>query len=309
MRNKLDYKDRPSPFYLPGPVAVGGVGGSGTRVLFRLLTRLGFYMGRNLNRSGDNLWFTVLFKQPHRFTPAPGRDPGLAEPELKLFEKLMTTNDRFTAIEAWRFFQAACQLEKIRRGAFKKALPRTYKAAFRPPLDFRKYRGWGWKEPNSLIFIQALSHYFKDLKFILVLRHGLDMAYSDRNQFRHWARLLGLEQQAWWPGAPIPVKKLEYWLAANRFALDQGKRFLGDRFMVIHLETLCDHPIREINRLLDFLGLESKDAVNPLDFESLYRIPRSPATRGRFRNHDPALFSRDQLDAVARLGYPLADES
>ena len=45
------------------PVAVGGVGGSGTRLIAQVLLELGYYLGGDLNESLDNLWFTLLFKR------------------------------------------------------------------------------------------------------------------------------------------------------------------------------------------------------------------------------------------------------
>jgi hypothetical protein len=47
----------------PHLVAIGGVGGSGTRVGAALPRELGYYTGDDLNESLDNLWFTLLFKR------------------------------------------------------------------------------------------------------------------------------------------------------------------------------------------------------------------------------------------------------
>jgi hypothetical protein len=48
---------QPAPF-----VVVGGVGGSGTRLVATCLQRLGVRIGPDLNESLDNLFFTLLFK-------------------------------------------------------------------------------------------------------------------------------------------------------------------------------------------------------------------------------------------------------
>src|SRR5690348_1121191 len=45
------------------PVAIGGVGGSGTRVVASFLQMLGYFLGDDLNSELDNLWFTLLFKR------------------------------------------------------------------------------------------------------------------------------------------------------------------------------------------------------------------------------------------------------
>ncbi|MGD7037261.1 sulfotransferase [Methylotuvimicrobium buryatense] len=45
------------------PVAIGAIGGSGTRVVARLLMELGYYIGSDLNHANDNLLFTSKFKR------------------------------------------------------------------------------------------------------------------------------------------------------------------------------------------------------------------------------------------------------
>jgi len=45
------------------PVAIGGVGGSGTRLIAQCLKELGYFIGSDLNESNDNLLFTALFKR------------------------------------------------------------------------------------------------------------------------------------------------------------------------------------------------------------------------------------------------------
>ena len=52
---------------LTGPVVIGGVGGSGTRVLAEILSLFGFYLGNDLNGAKDNLVYTLLFKRPNWF--------------------------------------------------------------------------------------------------------------------------------------------------------------------------------------------------------------------------------------------------
>ena len=47
----------------PFPVIVGGIGGSGTRLVAGLLQIFGYYIGDDLNDSLDNHWFTLLFKR------------------------------------------------------------------------------------------------------------------------------------------------------------------------------------------------------------------------------------------------------
>ena len=55
---------------LSNPVVIGGVGGSGTRVVAEIIKRLGFYIGDDLDSANDNLWFLLLFKRPRWFRRA-----------------------------------------------------------------------------------------------------------------------------------------------------------------------------------------------------------------------------------------------
>jgi hypothetical protein len=45
-----------------GPVANGGVGGSGTRVFAEILREFGLYMGNCLNNASDNLMSPSLMR-------------------------------------------------------------------------------------------------------------------------------------------------------------------------------------------------------------------------------------------------------
>jgi hypothetical protein len=54
-------------------------------------------------------------------------------------------------------------------------------------LKLSNYIGWGWRNPLSHIYLDFLSQYFKNLKYIFIIRNGLDMAYSNnQNQLINW---------------------------------------------------------------------------------------------------------------------------
>ena len=77
------------------PVAVGGVGGSGTRVVAEVMRAFGFYLGSELNAASDNLWFTLLFRRPgwyktHRVDL--GKEVGKA---LSIFDRAMRGSGEF----------------------------------------------------------------------------------------------------------------------------------------------------------------------------------------------------------------------
>ena len=55
--------NRLSELIIKPPVAIGGVGGSGTRLIAQILHEAGFYLGDDLSYAIDNLWFTLLFRR------------------------------------------------------------------------------------------------------------------------------------------------------------------------------------------------------------------------------------------------------
>ena len=50
---------------LNNSIAIGGVGGSGTRVVTEIIINAGFYMGPDIAQyTKDNFWWTTLLKRP-----------------------------------------------------------------------------------------------------------------------------------------------------------------------------------------------------------------------------------------------------
>ena len=45
------------------PIAIGGLGGSGTRLFAQIMYIFNVYMGSNINDTDDNLYITFLFKR------------------------------------------------------------------------------------------------------------------------------------------------------------------------------------------------------------------------------------------------------
>lgn len=290
-----------------GPVVAAGLGGSGTRVVSDLLTQAGFYLGHDLNPAGDNLWFTILFKHPHWLPPHSPPNHEEIEAAFGLFEKLMIGKTGLDRSQLEYYFKAVHRYylqspRELPQNVLSMVNDRM-KCVKKPcPMDLSRVIGWGWKEPNSFIYLPYLHRYFTRMKFIFVIRHGLDMAFVHRGQYRVWSRFFQLDRQDGWDRFPVPRKKLDFWLAANRYALEHGKRLLGDRFLVVDFDTLCQEPKDTVDRLVDFMELP-----RTVDREKLYGIPKAPASRERYKKEDISVFTRWQLDGVRELGYPVTD--
>lgn len=240
-------EDRPDQ--TQNPIAVGTIGGSGSRVVARILKGAGVFMGARLNGSEDNLEFTERFR--HReILELP--EPAFAA-RLAAFERLSRTA-----------MQAAGQ------------------------------QRWGWKEPNSHVVIERILATYPGMRYVHLLRSGLDMAFStNQRQARLWGPIyLGREVAE----PPQPRDMLAYFCEVHRrIAALAARPENRDRVLFLHYEALCARPEAEIARLLAFLGLEPAEPL-----AALAALVAPPDSIGRHRAHDPAVFDPADLAYLER---------
>ncbi|PZD96503.1 hypothetical protein DNH61_06760 [Paenibacillus sambharensis] len=244
---------------IDGPVVIGGVGGSGTRVAAELLKRMGYFMGSSLNSANDNVDFANLFFNYNEGTYRSKITVQVIDQKLHEFQQRMLRS---------------------------------------ASLQTSKYTGWGWKNPPTHIYLDYLSHYFSNMKYILVIRNGLDMAYSrNQNQLRNWGRFFRVPL----PKSPalLPRASLTYWVKANRRAIDLGSKLLGDRFIILRYEDLCAHPARELHKLVNFLNLD----LGAVSMNELRSLIVKPASMGRYKHQDLSLFTSKDIASVRQLGF------
>ncbi len=189
------------------PIVIGGLGGSGTRLVVSLLGDMGVTFGGELNESLDNLWFSLLYvrrtillrsdeemdKLAWLFTNAMRQ--GLeVPPELKPLLEEACDHDRSPVLPP-------------------DLLARAHESLLSVPGGAARDEHWGWKQPNSHILLPMLDRSFPEMKFVYVVRNGLDMAFSEnQNQLKYfWGDLL-LEGDI----SPTPVNALRYWVAAHK---------------------------------------------------------------------------------------------
>ena len=80
--------------------------------------------------------------------------------------------------------------------------------------------------------------------------------------------------------------------------LSTGHKLLGERFLVVNFDKLCMNPWCEIERLIDFLGIDPKH----INIHELVKLPKSPESAGRYKKCDLSIFERDEIEAVRELG-------
>jgi hypothetical protein len=282
---------------IKGPIVIGGVGGSGTRIVAELIKEIGFYLGCDLNHANDNLLFTFLFKRP-RWYLSNCNNWGEIKKGLTVFEGIMTT----------RFDSSIKDMDFINRIMIKDFYSDNKNKAWvdkrlsniskYKEIDLNQYLGWGFKEPNSHIYLENLSKYFKEMKYIHVIRHGLDMAFSENQyQLHNWGSLFGINIPN--DGARLPKASLNYWIKSNKEAIRKGRELLGNNFILLKFDELCLEPKKQIDRVIDFLEVK-KPIVRK---KSLYTLPQKPRTSGRYRKNDLSIFTENQINEVMNLGF------
>jgi hypothetical protein len=158
----------------------------------------------------------------------------------------------------------------------------------------REGEPWGWKNPRSIFLLPLLDQIVPGLRFVHVIRHGLDMALSDnQNQLAaHGRSLLGPLGDT----VPGPLASALLWKKVNLAAAEYGASMDG-RYFLVRYEDACHLPAVTLAPVLDALSLAPPPGGWP---------PMAQAAPGRWRNLDPALIEtmRDEIgDALQRFGY------
>jgi len=272
------------------PIAIGGVGGSGTRVVAALFRDLGYYLGDDLNDAYDNLWFTLLFKRRSILLETDGKLRGL----IKLFFRRMTVRERPAPEDAEQAFMLAevDRLQHPREWLIERA--RTFSDA---SAELRNDKPWGWKEPNTHIVIDRMFAANPDLLYIHTVRHPLRMSLSrNQNQLENWGPIF-LNRDV----AIEPRLSLGFWCAAHRRILDL-QRSAPRRALIVDYDKLCAEPDAQFGKILKFAGAEANPNALRRFKEYLWKSDND-SWRGEV---DLAVFDPKDLAYVREMGYPLS---
>lgn len=237
-------------------IIIGGVGGSGTRVVAHLLKENGIFIGDNLNNSLDNLdW------------------PGIPS----IVKNLELTQTQKT--DALRpVFNDFIKNQRISRDSL---------------TGFNKYTV-AVKVPGSFHYLPFLSNIFDNMVYIHVIRHGLDMVFSNnKNQLKNWGDRFDLMPEE----GEEECYQLKYWIAANTLANKDGAKFLGNRFYQIKYEDLCLNPKMKSQEILDFLKINQSSNSSSYDNISL------PLSFQRYKERSLSSLDPDDIQKLASFGY------
>lgn len=257
-------------------IAIGGVGGSGTRVIADILAQCGYFTGYDLNESSDTLLFTLLFKHQSILTYSEDAFDDL----VQIFIKIMSTKDALTEDELKLIEKLASKDRTLHK--------KEWLQLRLQHIDNRQnHTQWGWKEPNTHIIIEKLFQRMETLKFVYVYRSGLDMAYSNnQNQLKLWGNIFlndtNLEIN--------PRNSLKYWCSVHKRMLKLQEKF-KDRVLMLHFDELCSKPQKILKDLGEFLSYSG----DILEFESFIKAPSSI---GRHKEFSLENFDKEDLEFI-----------
>lgn len=271
------------------PVAIGGVGGSGTRVVAKLLEKLGFYIGRDLNGASDNLWFTLCFKRTEILSAT---ETEFAELVSLFADKMSGSLERNEQLS--RLVNALADRDRPQHT--REWLNERVRSFLDRSTDtVGAVNRWGWKEPNTHIVLGRIRPYLPRLKYIHVVRNGLDMAYSaNQNQLSLWGpAFLGKDFSI------TPRHSLKFWCIAHRKILAEAET-MGPDFLLLNFDELCRAPERLLIALLDFLGVE---ITSPGTIADLAQLIRPPDSSRRYKRYSGQIFDPRDVAYVRQLGF------
>jgi glycosyltransferase involved in cell wall biosynthesis len=261
-----------------------------------ILARAGIHMGPDRNRSGDNLWFTLLLKRPRWLARRLDGDGREIVDALRIFERAMLGHPPRSTPDLLHVTRATAELARHGhnpdgegRGAWAFQRARSLLRSRPAPAG-----PWGWKEPVTFVLLPFLQRHFgTGIRYVHVIRNGLDVALSRNQQdLSLWGERFGVPPVG---GGADPAAALRFWAAANRWAIAEATRLFGERFLLVDYDRLCADPRREVERLVAFAG-----APRP-DLDALAELPDD-----RARSHravDLSVFDPRDVADLAEFGY------
>ena len=270
--------------------SIGGLGGSGTRLIAQVTREFGCEIGRDLNHANDNLWFTLLFKRLSILQASAQEIDRL----WKIFVKGMTRGACFDRSE----INVLNELSKEDRpGHDVEWLRERVDSLLKvEPISDRSL-SWAWKEPNTHVVIDQLFAIEPKLKYIHVVRNGLDMAYSNnQNQAMLWGE--AYTHKAF---ELTPKYSLMFWRAVQT-KMEFVSKVMKSNFLFLSFDELCSNSKQESKRLLEFLDV-SATAEN---ISKVVELVDKPKSIGRFKRHGLGHFRSEDVDYVSQLGFDVS---
>lgn len=148
---------------------------------------------------------------------------------------------------------------------------------------------WGFKNPRTMFLLPMYAELFPEFSYVHVIRDGRDMCFGNPfiNSPTYWSFVSEEESQT----LPLEERMIKFWGASNRKVQEFGQDVLGDRYLEIRFEDMCDYPDREILRMLSFIGQSDRSTAD------LIPLVKKPKSIGRWKT-----FDTEKVENVLRIG-------
>lgn len=170
---------------------------------------------------------------------------------------------------------------------------------FRAGLLAQNAEHVGFKEPSSHIHLDRILKFQADVKFIYVVRNGLDMIFSDNvGQYRMWGKYITGDSEL------SPRNLLKYWRWATERAIHIGQRMRGN-FLLIDYDVLSYYPLSTVTSISTFCGMK----LNSRETNHLANKVFINPNIGRWREHYPFDVDESDLEFMRDHGFENPDKS
>lgn len=272
-------------------IAIGALGGSGTRAVAKVFEDAGIFIGDNLNEPLDNLIFTRLFKNPEWNKTASQEEINF---RFSVFEQYM----RGEQLD----FKSFSELLKVSKSnkLSSSAISFYFKVLRKRKVLETPREVWGWKEPNTQIYIEEILDYFPNLKYIHVVRNGLDMAFSsNKQQLNNWYWKFNIGKDF---KLNENFNQLNYWIFSTKKMMEIAEKDkYKNRILILNHTNFCSNPKEEIDRMFAFCDIELPEE----QLAVIYEIPADKGSNDRYKNYDLSEFTTEQLSFVENVGFNL----
>lgn len=207
------------------PIIIFGTGGSGTRVVARIIQETGCFLGSNLNYALDALEIT------------------------KFLDKWA---NQYLSRSQWFHTTDKLQTRLCHHTIHNTMIQDLKQAVMQHKIGISSHK-WGFKSPRSIYILPFLHYQYPEIQVIHIVRNGLDMAYStNQNQLDiHGGYILDKDRIN---NLSIQELSIALWSKVNLAATNYGKRYLGDKYLRIRFEDLCQKPSVLVKEIEKFYG-------------------------------------------------------
>lgn len=264
-------------------VIIGGSGGSGTRVVARVIKKLGISMSFDTNNSEDDLTFTLLLKRPYWLSENIENGEKICK-YVRILKKIHQRK-RLDTKSLLNIIDAAVDVAVRGRNRRSKGDPfwaakRLLKILVHVTNNCETHQSLGLKEPHTMLLYKQISKVLKNPIFIHVVRNGLDMAYSGNQQMmNNFGSMFGLDVD---PYSSSPENALKFWILSNKYAIRQLQEEKDEKYLIVKFEEVCKRPYALVNEIANFLPIDC-----PIQKRTAAKeIPQVPETIGRYKQRN-----------------------